>query len=89
MLNIKELAIAKKAITKFGDAKQTDMAIEEMAELTKELLNHRRKRPSNIQGEIADVSIMLYQLIIIHDCAIAVDDIIKLKLERLESRLEQ
>jgi len=57
----------------YGFAPQTDVAIEEMAELTKELLKFRRamnaeatldyrKNIDNIVDEMADVQIMLLQL---------------------------
>ena len=65
---------ARAAVQKFGMDAQIDMAIEEMTELTKALLKHRRARkydhsvtPSiktsdNIQEEMEDVRIMLAEL---------------------------
>lgn len=61
---------ARAAIKKFGMDKQVDMAIEEMAELTKALLKYRRVRDcativksiDNIHEEMEDVRIMLAQL---------------------------
>lgn len=62
-------AIAEIADT-YGLNPQIDIAIEEMAELTKELLKYRRSKESadaaavtkNIVEEMADVQIMLLQL---------------------------
>lgn len=51
------------ALSQFGIRNQTDMLIEEMAELTQALLHDRRGRPSNIAEEIADVQIMLEQIV--------------------------
>ena len=53
------------AINAYGKEMQVDIMIEEMSELTKALIKHRRK-PSdetleNIQEEIADVKIMMRQ----------------------------
>lgn len=61
---------ARAAVKKFGMNKQVDMAIEEMSELTKALLKHRRaadcattaKSGDNIREEMEDVRIMLAQL---------------------------
>ena len=73
-----EVGILHEAIHKYGVDSQVDMAIEEMSELTKALLKHRRaiSNPnpdilefnsiiSNIHEEMADVQIMLDQLYII------------------------
>lgn len=59
---------ARAAVQKFGMNKQVDMAIEEMSELTKALLKHRRasdcattvKSGDNIREEMEDVRIMLW-----------------------------
>lgn len=61
---------ARAAVKKFGMDKQVDIAIEEMTELTKALLKHRRARDcetvvksgDNIREEMEDVRIMLAQL---------------------------
>ena len=56
---------------------QTDVAIEEMSELTKAIIKYRRKTFDNkartldmehIAEEIADVEIMMEQLKIIYNC---------------------
>lgn len=59
-------AIITDAVKVFGVENQTDMAIEEMSELTKALLKFRRqgnlKNLVDIQEKIVDVQIMLDQL---------------------------
>jgi hypothetical protein len=65
--------IEGRAINTYGEQPQVDMCIEEMSELTKELLKLRwestqagfQKRRENIKEEIADVQIMLDQMRII------------------------
>ena len=62
--------IMLRAIHRYGEAAQIDMAVEEMAELTKALCKVKRATPgatttaavSNVIEEIADVQIMLDQL---------------------------
>lgn len=54
--------IHQRALSKFGEQNQKDMAIEEMAELTQALLKERRGRESNVAEEIADVQIVLDQM---------------------------
>lgn len=78
------------AVKKFGADSQTMIAIEEMSELQKELCKHSRGRNNfyNIAEEIADVQIMLEQLIILHDCRDAVEDWKFSKLMRLKELIE-
>jgi len=63
--------VYSKAVAKWGMPLQIIMGIEELSELTKELTkylrNNARSRESLIE-EIADVSIMLEQLINMFDC---------------------
>lgn len=92
MLNIDRIAVLESAISVFGLRSQKDMTIEEMSELTKALCKERRARTkieraearANVIEEIADVYIMLQQLIMIYDkegeCQSAVD----YKVDRLE-----
>lgn len=75
------------AIVRYGVKAQTDVAIEEMAELMQALIHHRRGRPSNITEEIADVEIMLDQLKRIY--CINTDDLKQQKLRRLWFKLER
>ena len=92
MVIIERISVLEGAITTFGKKHQKDMAIEEMSELTKAICKERRARTkteraearANIIEEIADVYIMLSQLIMIYDkdgeCQSAVD----YKVDRLE-----
>lgn len=76
-----------------GEAAQIDMAVEEMAELTKALCKVKRATPgatttaaiANVIEEIADVQIMLDQLRLIF--ARSTDEVEEDKLRRLLGRL--
>lgn len=89
MKNTRELL--RHAIEAYGPDMQMTVAIEEMAELTKELCKYKRGIGSkeHIAEEIADVEIMLEQLKLIFD----VRDPVRLwkndKIERLEQRLSE
>lgn len=83
-----------KAILLFGKKSQTDMAIEEMSELTKALLKYRRnpcvEKRMDILEEIADVQIMLDQLRIMYDMEDSVVNKIQFeKQQRLKEIMEQ
>lgn len=92
--------ILQKAIDTYGVDAQSDMAIEEMSELTKEILKLRRavngKMHSailadckfKIADEIADVEIMLTQLKMMHNCEELVEERKEYKVNRLNERLE-
>lgn len=86
------------AVSVYKKEAQVDMAIEEMSELTKALLKHRRaerspeawdyeKTRNNILEEIADVIIMLTQLIMIYGGREIIQQDINEKVDRLEKRL--
>lgn len=77
------------AIDTWGADAQTVMVFEEMSELQKELCKHARGKDNRdaIADEIADVQIMLEQMMILHDCGQAVKEHKASKLKRLESRL--
>lgn len=91
-----ECAIMCRAIDTYGRQAQTDVAIEEMSELTKALLKTRRVpnddhdaqlwAVSNVVEEIADVSIMIDQLKIMYGERY-VNAVREQKLVRLEGRL--
>jgi hypothetical protein len=87
------LEVYQKAIDKFGGNAQTLKAIEEMAELQKELIkfqldtSFKKNSISGITEEIADVEIMLGQLKIIFDCHDIIETVKKQKIERLEGLL--
>lgn len=80
-----ETEIYKAALSLWGPDVQTRMVFEEMSELQKELCKAARgkKNKAAIAEEIADVSIMLEQMILLHECAGEVAEYKARKLERL------
>lgn len=87
-------ALLDRAITAYGAPAQMDMAVEEMAELTKALCKVKRVSCAaeakavleNVVEEMADVQIMLDQLrIIFHR---STEEVEEAKLERLKNRLD-
>ncbi len=84
-----ENEIFKSAVHWWGKEAQTDMMIEEMAELTKAILNERRGRDHNIAEEMADVRIMLAQMEIIFQNAGEVEQRFREKIARLDQRLQE
>ena len=83
--------ILKAAIARYGEKAQMIIAMEEMAELTKELSKNLRgdHKEDAIAEEIADVRIMLDHLEIMFDCAGAAALYESAKVERLRKRLEE
>lgn len=90
--------VLQNAVDTYGKEAQVDVAIEEMSELIKALLKNRRaehspeawdyeKTRQNIFEEIADVVIMLTQLLMIFGGRDAVQKAIDAKVERLSTRL--
>ena len=81
--------ILKAAIARYGEKAQMVIAMEEMAELTKELSKFLRGAHNEdaIAEEIADVRIMLDQMEILFDCAGAAAAYQADKVERLRKRL--
>lgn len=87
------------AIDTYGREAQTDICIEECSELIKALLKFRRlpleerlaakgmKVLENIQEEIADVQIMLWQIDLMYGYGYVEDQIDK-KINRLKERVE-
>ncbi len=62
--------VLNEIIEKYGKQKQVGQAIEEMAELIVELnknINRKKDNKTEIILEIADVQIMLAQLVLIYD----------------------
>ena len=80
----------RRAIDTYGPDAQTRMVMEEMAELQKELCKNSRGADNlaSIAEEIADVEIMLEQMMVLHDCESLVAGYKKYKLDRLEERLK-
>ncbi len=82
--------VLEKAIEVYGKDLQKQVAIEEMAELTKEICKDFRGKGNreHIIEEIADVCIMLDQLMIIYDIETnEMLDEIDIKTARLEERI--
>ena len=90
--------VLQQAVGAYGKEAQTDMAIEEMSELSKALLKYRRSEKHSgvfdceqtrldIYEEIADVIIMLTQLLMIHGGKETVQRYIDSKVSRLAERL--
>jgi len=89
-----EKTIYEQAIEMFGVEKQTDMLIEEMAELTQALLKNRRDplneaKEQNIYEEIADVEIVLAQIKSVLRWQYLLDEYKKHKLSKLESLINK
>lgn len=84
-------AICQAALETFGKELQVTMAIEEMSELTKELCKNSRgqENTTHIAEEIADVEIMLQQMVMLFDCAGQVETFRRYKLERLAERMKE
>ena len=82
--------LACAALAAWGADAQTLMVFEEMAELQKELCKHARGKDNReaIAEEIADVQIMLGQMMILHQCERLVEAYRSQKMERLARRLE-
>lgn len=83
--------IYEKAINTYGENAQSDMVIEEMSELIKEICKKKRGKDNHdaIVEEIVDVEIMLEQLKIICDIDnVDLDNAKKYKINRLMARLE-
>ena len=83
--------ICRAALEAFGERAQMTMAIEEMSELAKELCKRCRGR-DNVEAlaeEIADVEIMLQQMVMLFDCAGQVETFRRHKLERLAGRIKK
>lgn len=85
-----ESKVFEAALKHYGAQAQTLMLFEEMSELQKELCKHARGRCNTmaIAEEIADVQIMLEQMIMLHGCRDNVESVRKFKVMRLASRLE-
>lgn len=90
MLPWEEKQILVKAIETYGPEAQEKVLLEEMSELQKEICKHWRGRDNlrEIAEEIADVRIMLDQMVLIFQCGGAEQQIRMQKLERMQSRLE-
>ena len=91
VMTFEEVRTLNKAIIIYGKVSQIDKAIEEMSELTKALLKKRYNAGStdDITEEMADVLIMISQLMLIYDNAEVVEKQMEHKIKRLEHKLLQ
>lgn len=85
--------IYTKCLEKWGFNSQIDLCIEEMAELTIALSKSKRRKRSedwlaSVYEEIADVTIMLEQMVNIFDGEVVIPQVIERKMERLLERLK-
>lgn len=89
-INARETEILIDALDTYGVKSQEEIAIEEMSELVKALIKNRRytseETRADILEEIADVEIMLMQLILVYGNPL---EIITEKLERLKQRVSE
>ncbi len=86
-----QTGIYRAALDTFGAESQTVMVFEEMSELQKELCKNLRGKDNRNEKaeEIADVQIMLEQMMLLHNCEPQVQKWRKIKLERLADRLNE
>ena len=78
----------EKAIAHYGAKQQIIVAIEELSELQKELCKFlRSNKTDDINEEIADVEIMLEQMIMIFSSRESIDRWKRYKIERLDKRM--
>lgn len=84
------IKILRRAIEKYGEPIQIIVAIEECAELQKELTKASRGKldAGHLAEEMADVQIMLWQLCCMFDIGGQVPKWIDKKVERLNERME-
>ena len=83
--------IYKEALNKYGAQMQETICIEELSELQKTLCKNIRGKGSmeDISEEIADVQIMLAQMILLFNLESEVEKWRNTKLERLRDRLSE
>lgn len=81
-------AVIYKAINKYGEENQKLIAMEELAELQQALSKDRRGLKHNVEEEIADVKIMIWQLELMYDNK-KIDEWIEKKINRLNRRLKE
>lgn len=83
--------VLKEAIKRYGKEEQITVAIEELSELTKELCKAKRGigHQDHIAEEIADVRIVLDELMIIYDNRHRVSNWYNAKLRRLADRIKR
>ena len=84
------MKILRRAIEKYGELNQIIVAIEECAELQKELTKASRGKldAEHLAEEMADVQIMLWQLCCMFNVGGQMTEWINKKIERLNKRIE-
>ena len=88
---IKEIELYKRALKDWGKEPQMMQVIEEMAELTKEILKNINRKKDNIAElieETADVEIMLGQLKCCYGIEQKVADYKQTKMQKISERLD-
>lgn len=82
--------VCRKAVDTFGWEMQSLIAVEEMAELQKEIVKRHRGMQNDMRlaEEVADVMVTLLQLVYMFDLQDAVDEQIAFKADRLERKIE-
>lgn len=82
----------RQALECFGHRAQMTKCCEELGELTVALCKYENCPDSqtydNVVEEIADVRIMLIQMVMLFDCDQGVEDVTRQKLERLQRLIE-
>lgn len=90
ILGREERSTFERAIDTYGIRNQEDVAIEEMSELTKAIIKNRRynteETKANIVEEMADVLIMLFQLVKVYGVP---SQVYEAKMNRLKQRLNE
>ena len=89
---LEKYKILEKAISTYGRTSQTIMAMEEMAELIQALSKDLRgfSKKENIIEEIADVNIMLKQIMVIHNISDReIENEMDFKITRLNNRINE
>lgn len=84
--------IMLEAISTFGQFGQLGVLQEECAELIAAVSRYRRGRPNaehNLVEELADVSIMVKEIILAINCDEAVEKKCEIKLKQLKKRIEK
>ena len=84
-----ETSILRAAVEYYGADAQQKMLLEEMSELQKEICKHWRGQDNvqKIAEEIADVLIVIDQMLIIFDCSAMMQSYRAGKIERLRERM--
>lgn len=85
-----DVELLREAINHYGPDAQMNVAVEECSELQKEICKHFRgcDNRDHLAEEVADVAIMLQQLILIFGMGDEVSTYVRRKQARLRDRME-